>query len=84
MYAIRSYYELGGSSPLSIGRLTVTAGASATMAGPVSVTDLLTLAGGNITTGPDTLAVVSSAAVTRTSGGVEGNLRKHVPAGLFV
>ncbi|HKQ57603.1 MAG TPA: putative Ig domain-containing protein, partial [Candidatus Eisenbacteria bacterium] len=73
--------QLGGTSALSVGRLTINPGASATMAGDVSVTSLLTLSGGNITTGANTLSIVAPGTVTRSSGGVAGTLRKHVATG---
>ena len=61
--------------------VTVASGGAPTLVGPVHVFGVLTLEGENVTTDAHVLTVREDGSVSRTSGHVVGNLRKHVAAG---
>jgi hypothetical protein len=65
----------------SFGNLTMNDANGATLSGSVTVNGTLTFTSGVITAANDTVMVSSSGTVARTSGHVNGWLRKYIPSG---
>jgi VCBS repeat-containing protein len=69
-------------SGLSFSALTIArSGGRVVLANDVTVNGVLSLLGGNVATGSNTLAISSTGSVSRSDGHVVGNLRKHVATG---
>ncbi|GJQ20529.1 MAG: hypothetical protein HBSIN02_08840 [Bacteroidia bacterium] len=66
---------------LSFYRVTINNPAGIVLSGVMTVTNLLTLTDGVISTGSNTVTLVPGATVSRTSGHVAGNLVKTIPVG---
>jgi peptidase C25-like protein len=65
--------------------LTINNAAGATLSSAVTVNGTLTLAGGNVDAGANTLAISASGSISRTSGYILGNLKKTFSAaGSFI
>jgi autotransporter-associated beta strand protein len=72
---------VGGSAPTAFAGLIIANAAGVTLGADISVSSLLTLTSGVVTTGTSTLSIGTAGSVTRTSGHVNGMLRKPVPTG---
>src|SRR5205085_6047900 len=73
----------GTGYTFNLGGLTINNAAGITLGGATSVSGVLTLTSGNITTGANTLTIGSSGSITRTSGHVIGTLKKVVVPASF-
>ena len=77
-------YAGAGSQTIAGGtyqHLTSSGGGTKSLAGNVSVLGTLTLTSGNIDAGVNSIAILSTGSVSRTSGHVIGNFTKNVAAG---
>ncbi len=72
---------VGGSFATIFKGLTIADAAGIILGSDISVTGVLTLTTGIVATGSQTLIVASGGSVSRTSGHVNGNLRKSVATG---
>jgi len=70
--------QIGGTSAPSFVNLTINNSNDVTLTANATVTTLLTLTAGRVLTGTNNLIVANTGTVSRTSGFVEGNLRKNV------
>ena len=72
---------VGGTSSTTFTNLTIADAAGITLGDDVRVNGVLTLTSGVITTGARVVYIPSGGSVARTSGHVNGNLRKFVATG---
>ena len=76
-----STQTVGGSFGTTFSGLTVNNSAGVSLSSSITVNGTLTFTSGNIITSANMLSIASTGSVSRTSGHVVGNLRKHVPTG---
>lgn len=74
----------GGPYTLNFVGLTINHAAGITLNGPTSVSGVLTLTSGNVTTGANVLTIGSAGSIVRTSGHIIGSLKKTTVAAAFV
>jgi len=84
---LNSTIELGGTSiqtisgTLNLANLAINNAAGVALSNPLTVTSLLTLTNGNITTGSNAVSIGTSAIISRTNGYIIGNLQKSLGLG---
>ncbi|MEX1274536.1 MAG: hypothetical protein WEB62_01295 [Bacteroidota bacterium] len=66
---------------LSAYNVTMNNSSGIVLSGPLTVTNLLTLTSGAISTGPNNVTIASTGTVSRASGHIIGNLIKDIPTG---
>ena len=74
----------GDALPATVYRLTINDSLGVTLSHTTAVSGIVTLTGGALITGSDTLIVIDTGWVARNSGFVEGNLQKRVLTGTNV
>jgi hypothetical protein len=74
----------GGPYTLNFVALTINRPTGITVNGPTSVTGVLTLTSGNVTTGVNVLTIGSAGSIVRTSGHIIGSLKKTSIGAAFV
>ena len=72
---------IGGAYPIDFNGLTISNPAGVSITYDATVTGILTLSHGNVTTASQVLYLDATASVSRSSGHIVGNLRKYVPTG---
>ncbi len=73
--------SVGGAFPTSFNGLRINAPTGVTLTADIAVGGVLTFTAGNVTTGTQVLSIAPGGSVSRSSGHVVGNLRKHIPSG---